>query len=138
MQIEDGDIVLSVGAPRFAVLSEPQSTMQLIRDVFAVHIGDWFLNLSAGVDREILIGKLTSLVPAEVEVRRVLLQVPGITNVIRVRARRINSLADATALGAEDEWNAAPGRLLYIEGMVSSRTAGALDFGFAFPVTPAT
>lgn len=132
------DLYLPIGAQKLTALSEPASTMQLLRDIFAVHIGDWFLNQLAGVDREILTGKLTSLVPPEVEVRRVLLQVPGITSVIRVRAKRLTTLAEAKAVGAESQWAAAPGRLLYVEGMVSSSTQGVLDFGFAFPVTPTT
>ena len=138
MKVTDGDLYLPEGAPVFPLLGEPDATLQNLRDIFAVHVGDWFLDLTAGLDREILTGKISSMVPPEVEVRRVLLRVPGVTSVISLRVRRITSLADATAIGpdAVDAWNNAPNRVLYVEGIVTSKTAGSLDLGIAFPLAP--
>lgn len=138
MRVEDGDIFLPEGASKFPLLGEPEATLQNLRDIFKVHVGDWFLNLTAGLDREILTGKLSSLVPAEVEVRRVLLRVPGVTSVIQLRVRRLKSLAEATAIGADavDAWTKSPNRVLYVQGVVTSKTAGSLDLGIVFPLAP--
>lgn len=134
IRVEDGDVYLPAGTSRLQVLGEPEATMQSLRDALRVHIGDWFLDVTQGVDREVLVGKLSSLLPPEVEIRRVLLRVRGVTAVLRLDLRRLRSLAEAQAVDAEDEWVAAPYRVLYVDAKVTSRTAGALDLGLALPI----
>lgn len=132
LQVEDGDLYLPAEKNTLTVLGEPQATLQGLRDALRVAVGDWFLDLSVGVNREVITGKLASMLPPEVEIRRVLSRVRGVTQVIRVRARRLRSLAEAQAANAEAAWNAAPNRVLFIEAEVTSRTAGTLDLGLAF------
>ena len=100
---EDGvaDLYLPEGAQTFAVLGEPDATLQGLRDAFEVAIGDWFLDQLAGVERELLIGKISSMIPPEVETRRVLARVAGVTQVLSVRVRRVTSRADAESLGED-------------------------------------
>ncbi len=131
LRIEDGDLYLPAAATKFQVLGEPQSTLQALRDAFSLAVGDWFLDKSAGVDREVMVGKLSSVIPPAVEIRRVLARVPSVTSVLRVEVRRLESRADAEAVGVEDRWDEAPGRLLYAVGQVTSTTTGVLDFGLS-------
>lgn len=140
LRVENGDLYLPEGATRFEVIGEPEATLQLLRDSLRVAVGDWFLDLTAGVDREVLLGKLSSLIPPEVEIRRVLARVPAVTSVIRVKATRPATRGEAIKLGDETlrAWDAAPGRVLYVAAQVSTRTAGALDLGVALPITPGT
>src|SRR5690349_9547894 len=98
LRVEDGDLYLPEGTDRFPVLGEPDATLQGLHDALKVHVGDWFLDLTAGTDREIVTGKLVSLLPPEVEIRRVLLRVAGVTQVIRVSVRRLKSRAEAVAV----------------------------------------
>lgn len=134
LRVENGDLYLPAEAQTLVVVGEPEATLQGLRDAFELAVGDWFLDQTAGVDREVLVGNLASLVPPEVEVRRVLARVPGIVRVIRVNVRRITSRNDAVMLGpdAVARWDEAPGRILYVESKVTSKTAGELDLGFAF------
>lgn len=136
LRIEDGDLYLPDEADRLQVLAEPAATLQALRDALRVAVGDWFLDVTAGVNREILLGKYASMIPPEVEMRRVLAAVPGVTQVIRVTARRLTSRDQAVAYGTDmsSAWDAAPGRILYVEAQVTTRTAGALDLGLALPV----
>lgn len=83
LQIVDGDLYLPDGADRLTVLGEPDATLQALRDALKVSVGDWFLDLTVGLDREIMIGKYASLIPPEVELRRVLAAVYGITPATR-------------------------------------------------------
>lgn len=140
LRVENGDLYLPEGATRFEVIGEPEATLQLLRDSLRVAVGDWFLDLTAGVDREVLLGKLSSLIPPEVEIRRVLARVPAVTSVIRVKATRPATRGEAIKLGDETlrAWDTAPGRVLHVSAQVSTRTAGALDLGVALPITPGT
>ncbi len=140
LRIENGDLYLPAGATRLEVIGEPEATLQLLRDSLRVAVGDWFLDLTAGLDREVLLGKLSSLIPPEVEIRRVLARVPAVTSVIRVKATRPSTRGEATALGEDvlRAWDAAPGRVLHVAAQVTTRTAGALDLGVALPIAPGT
>lgn len=136
IRVEDGDIYLPEGTDRLQVLGEPQATLQALRDALHVAVGDWFLDLTVGVDREVLVGKYSSMIPPEVEMRRVLSRVAGITQVIRVSARRLKTREEAVAIGADATlaWDAAPRRILYVEAQVTSRVAGTLDLGLPLPI----
>ena len=138
LQVVDGDVAIPLGGSRLILVGEPESTMQALRDALHVAVGDWFLDLTAGVDREVLVGKLASLIPPEVEIRRVLSRVAGITAVLRVAVRRLRTRAEAQTYGDDvvAAWDAAPGRVLYVDAKVTSRTAGTLDLGIALPVAP--
>lgn len=137
LRIEDGDLYLPEGVDRLQVLDEPEATLQALRDALRVAVGDWFLNLTVGVNREILIGKYSSMIPPEVELRRVLAAVSGITDVIRVVARKLKTRDEALSYGTDVllAWDAAPRRILYVQAQVTSRTAGALDLGLPFTVS---
>jgi len=136
LRIEDGDLYLPDEADRLQVLAEPAATLQALRDALRVSVGDWFLNITVGVNREILLGKYASMIPPEVEMRRVLAAVSGVTQVIRVTARRLTSRDQAVTYGTDvaAAWDAAPGRILYVEAQVTTSTAGALDLGLALPI----
>lgn len=136
LRIEDGDLYLPDEADRLQVLTEPAATLQSLRDALRVAVGDWFLDITAGVNREVLLGKYSSMIPPEVEMRRVLAAVAGVTQVIRVTARRLTSRDQAVGYGADaaTAWDAAPGRVLFVEAQVTTRTAGALDLGLALPI----
>lgn len=136
LQIVDGDLYLPDGADRLTVLGEPDATLQALRDALKLAVGDWFLDLTVGLDREIMIGKYASLIPPEVELRRVLAAVYGITQVIRVEARRLKTRDEAVSYGTDTllAWDAAPRRILYITAQVTSRVAGTLDLGLPLPI----
>ena len=51
LRIEDGDLYLPDEADRLQVLAEPAATLQALRDALRVAVGDWFLDVTAGVNR---------------------------------------------------------------------------------------
>lgn len=102
------DLYLPAGVDRLAVLDEPAATVQRCRDALRLAAGDWFLDGTAGVDSEILLGARGRdpapgypLIPPEVEVRRVLSTVSGVRAVRSITLRALQSERQAEAAGPE-------------------------------------